>query len=56
MDQRADVNSGCIAQHNFGEDQQTGGAQFYANASGTSTSLGLEMNPSKSGLGFDFIL
>lgn len=27
-----------------------------AKADGTSTSLGLEMNPSKSGLGFDFIL
>lgn len=56
MDQRADVNSGCTAQHNFREDQQIGRAEFYANAAGTSTSLGLEMNPSKSGLGFDFIL
>lgn len=32
------------------------GAKFYAKAAGTPTSLGLELNPSKSALGFDFIL
>lgn len=53
IDRRADVSSDCVAHHSSGRISRLG-AKFYAKASGSSRSLGLELAPSKSGLGFDF--
>lgn len=55
IDRRADVNSDCVAHHNFGRISRLG-ARFHAKAAGTSRTLLLELAPSKSVWGFSFIL
>jgi len=54
IDRCADVDSDCVAHHTCGRISRLG-AKFYPKAAGTYRRVLLELAPSKSHLGFDFL-